>query len=182
MHSIYPAHRTHVPRSPLPHLKRRHLGSFPGTALHSFENKYGRTPDILQVAFPDLSGNNKGYFAPKPVLTHCGQRLEADFCESEFNDLNSIDETTEPPLTSTQRAKLEKLKTFGGAIAGYVNIDCYTGKADGILVNSMAKPLPLVKSTVQAFKAKGQSLLTRGITRSKSSPPIKGCSANHSSA
>ena len=49
------------------------------TALHSFENKYGRTPVVLQLAFPDLSGNAKGYFAPKPVLTHCGQRIEADF-------------------------------------------------------------------------------------------------------
>ena len=29
------------------------------TALHSFENKYGRTPDVLQLAFPDLSGNSK---------------------------------------------------------------------------------------------------------------------------
>ena len=29
-------------------------------SLHSFENKYGRTPDILQLAFPDLSGNKKG--------------------------------------------------------------------------------------------------------------------------
>jgi hypothetical protein len=42
------------------------------TALHSFENKYGRTPDVLQLAFPDLSGNTKGYFAPKPILKHCG--------------------------------------------------------------------------------------------------------------
>ena len=49
------------------------------TALHSFENKYGRTPVVLQLAFPDLSGNAKGYFAPKPVLTHCGQRIDADF-------------------------------------------------------------------------------------------------------
>eukprot|EP01034_Spumella_vulgaris_P017994 gene17994-22970_t len=30
--------------------------------LHSFENKYGRTPDVLQLALPDLSGNTKGYF------------------------------------------------------------------------------------------------------------------------
>ena len=43
------------------------------TALHSFENKYGRTPDVLQLAFPDLSG------ITKPVLTHCGQRIESDF-------------------------------------------------------------------------------------------------------
>ena len=30
----------------------------------------------------------------------------------------------------------------------------FTGLVDGILVNSMAKPLPLVKATVQAFKVK----------------------------
>ena len=128
------------------------------TALHSFENKYGRTPDVLQLAFPDLSGNAKGYFAPKPILTHCGQRIEADFFEPEFNDLTSIDETSEAPLTSTQRAKLRKIKSFGGAIAGYAYIDVYTGCADGILVNSMAKPLPLVKATVQSFKAKGHKV------------------------
>ena len=128
------------------------------TALHSFENKYGRTPDVLQLAFPDLSGNAKGYFAPKPILTHCGQRIEADFFEPEFNDLTSIDDTSEAPLTSTQRAKLRKIKSFGGAIAGYAYIDVYTGCADGILVNSMAKPLPLVKATVQSFKAKGHKV------------------------
>ena len=38
------------------------------TALHSFEKKYGRTPDVLQLAsFPDLSGNTKEYFTRKPV-------------------------------------------------------------------------------------------------------------------
>eukprot|EP01036_Dinobryon_divergens_P034330 gene34330-44348_t len=82
------------------------------TALHSFENKYGRTPDVLQLAFPDLSGNTKGYFAPKPVLTHCCQRIEAHFFEPEFNDLNSIDETSQPSLTSTQRSKLKKIKSY----------------------------------------------------------------------
>jgi len=128
------------------------------TALHSFENKYGRTPDVLQLAFPDLSGNTKGYFAPKPVLTHCGQRIEADFFEPEFNDLNSFDETSQPPLTSTQRSKLKKIKSYGGAIAAYVYIDVYSGCVDGILVNSMAKPLPLVQATVQAFKAKGHKV------------------------
>ena len=124
------------------------------TALHSFENKYGRTPDVLQLAFPDLSGNVKGYFAPKPVLTHCGQRIEADFFETEFNDISALDETSEQPLSSTQRSKLKKLKSFGGAIAGYAYIDVFTGLVDGILVNSMAKPLPLVKATLQAFKVK----------------------------
>ena len=127
-------------------------GVFPGISL-PLHSTHSRTSTAgHQMFFNSLSPTCpeivKNYFAPKPVLTHCGQRIETNFCESEFNDLNSIDETTEPPLTSTQRAKLKKLKTFGGAIAGYVYIDCYTGKADGILVYSMAKPLPLVKATV----------------------------------
>ena len=87
---------------------------------------------------------------------YCGQRIEADFFEPEFNDISALDDTSEPPLSSTQRSKLKKLKSFGGALAGYVYIiDVYTGHVDGILVNSsMAKPLPLVKATVQAFKVK----------------------------
>ena len=134
-------------------LPRRDLTA---TALHSFENKYGRTPDVLQLAFPNLSGNAKGYFAPKPLLTHCGQRIEADFFEAEFNDLPTMDDTltSTTPLTPTQRSKLKKLKIFGGATAAYVYIDVFTGFVSGILVTSMAKPLLLVQSTIQAFKAK----------------------------
>ncbi len=84
--------------------------------------------------------------------------IEADFFEPEFNDFTTIDETSEAPLTSTQCAKLRKIKSFGGAIAGYAYIDVYTGCADGILVNSMAKPLPLVKATVQSLKAKSHKV------------------------
>ena len=59
-------------------------------SLHRFENKYGRTPDILQLAFPDLGGNKKGYFAPKQPLARCGERIEADFFEPEFNDIHPV--------------------------------------------------------------------------------------------
>ena len=61
-------------------------------------------------------------------------------------------------MTSTQRSKLKKIKSYGGAIAAYVYIDVYSGCVDGILVNSMAKPLPLVQATVKAFKAKGHKV------------------------
>jgi hypothetical protein len=43
-------------------------------SLHSFKNKYGQTPDILQLAFPDLGGNKRGYFAPKKKLTRFAHR------------------------------------------------------------------------------------------------------------
>ena len=81
--------------------------------------------------------------------------VEADFFfEPEFNDLTSFDATSDTPLSFAQRSKVKKLKSFEGAIAGYAHIDVYTGYIDGILVNSLAKPLLLVKATVQAFKAK----------------------------
>jgi hypothetical protein len=77
-------------------------------------------------------------------------------------------------LSSTHRSKLKKLKSFGGDIAGFTHIDVYTGHVDGILVNSMAKPLPLVKATVQAFKVKkhkqGRSLLRRSVNLFSMSP------------
>ena len=85
-------------------------------SLHRFENKYGRTPDILQLAFPDLGGNKKGYFAPKQLLTRCGERIEADFLEPEFNDISYTDTPdSSPPTPSAQSKKVKKLPTFGGA-------------------------------------------------------------------
>jgi hypothetical protein len=77
-------------------------------SLHRFENKYGRTPDILQLAFPDLSGNKKGYFAPKVPLTRCGERLEADFFVPEFNDIpySDIPDPTPNPSLKPKKPKL----------------------------------------------------------------------------
>jgi hypothetical protein len=121
--------------------------------LHTFENRYGRTPDVLQLAFPNLAGNTKGYFAQKDPLTRRGQRLEADFFESEFNDLD-YSSTVDPQIQLPPK-KLKKLQSFGGARARYAWIDCYTGYCNGILVTSMKNPLLLVKSTVQAQLARG---------------------------
>jgi hypothetical protein len=128
-------------------------------SLHSFENKYGRTPDILQLAFPDLGGNKKGYFAPKKPLTRCGERIEADFFEPEFNDIDynlPPPDTQNPPDTPRPRSKkLKKLQSFGGATAGYVYIDVYSGYVNGILVTSMKQPLTLVQSTIKAQTSRG---------------------------
>ena len=65
--------------------------------LHTFENRYGRAPDVLQLAFPNLAGNTKGYFAPKEILTRPGQRIEADYFEPEFNDID-YSATADPSL------------------------------------------------------------------------------------
>ena len=31
--------------------------------LNRFKHNYGRTPDVLQLAFPNLAGNHKGYIS-----------------------------------------------------------------------------------------------------------------------
>lgn len=120
------------------------------SALNSFEHSYGRTPDVLQLAFPDLSGNKKGYMAPKEVLTTVGERVEADFFDIEFNELPDVTEET-TPATTRRKKHPKKLASHGGAIAAYVYIDVYTGYIGGTLVTSLANPLPLVQSTVHEF-------------------------------
>ena len=69
-------------------------------SLHRFDSKYGRTPNIYQVTLPaDLGGNRKGYFAPKQLLTRCGERIEADFFEPEFNNISCTDTPDPKPST-----------------------------------------------------------------------------------
>ena len=53
-------------------------------ALNQFSHRHGTSPDILQLARPNLAGNIKGYMAPKPTLTHVGQRVEADYMFTDF--------------------------------------------------------------------------------------------------
>ena len=42
-------------------------------ALNRFEHNYGRTPDVLQLATPNLAGNHKGYMAPSVPITYVDQ-------------------------------------------------------------------------------------------------------------
>ena len=55
-------------------------------ALNRFEHDYGSTPDVLQLATPNLAGNHKDYMAPAAPITYVGQRVEADSFETEFNE------------------------------------------------------------------------------------------------
>jgi hypothetical protein len=107
-------------------------------ALHRYERLYGTNPPVLQLATPNLASNRKGYHAPLPQLTHVGQRVEADFMESEFND-------TVPHSTSgTTPRRVRKLATHGGAIAAFVAIDSFSGHVYGHLVSSLANAVEQV--------------------------------------
>ena len=114
-------------------------------ALNRFAQSYGRTPDVLQLALPNLAGNSKGYMAPIEKVMKCGARVEVDFLESEFNE--DISDSSDKSL----RKKSRKLPTHGGAIAAYVSIDVYSGFIHGYLVKSLADPLVLVKRTISQY-------------------------------
>ena len=61
------------------------------------------------------------------LLTQIGERVEADFFDTEFNDIT--DTPTPTPSTASKRSKhAKKFATFGGATAGFVYIDVYTGR------------------------------------------------------
>ena len=117
-------------------------------ALNRFEHDYGRTPDVLQLAMPNLAGNSKGYMAPKEKLTHVGQRVEADYFESEFNESFLSDSST---LSGPARKKVSKLATHGGAIAGFVAVDCFSGKVTGRLVQNMANSVDQVEFVYDTY-------------------------------
>jgi len=104
--------------------------------LNTFSRKYGRTPDVVQLARPNLAGNTKGYMAAPPQLTHVGQRVEADFFTTDFNY-----DVKEP----NGRIKSSKIPTLGGATFGFVSVDAYSGFVHGRLTNSTANAVEHVK-------------------------------------
>ena len=75
----------------------------------------------------------------------------SSFFDIKINDIT--DTSTSTPSTAPKRSKqAKKLATFGGATAGFLYIDVYTGRIGGTLVNSKASALTLVQSTLQDFK------------------------------
>ncbi len=81
-------------------------------SLKNFATRYGNTPDIFQMAIPNLAGNTKGYFAPKVDLQDVGDRVEADIFQCDFNEKMYEKEVT--------IARTQKLPTLGGAIAAFI--------------------------------------------------------------
>jgi hypothetical protein len=69
--------------------------------------------------------------APKPTLTHVGQRVEADYMFTDFNMVVS--------------KRTVKIPTLGGAIAGFVTVDCHSDYVHGNLVPSVADSVEQIK-------------------------------------
>ena len=122
-------------------------------ALDHFEHRNGRNPDALQLALPNLAGNTKGYMAPRPSLTHCGQRVEADYFECDFNDPSTVITTAEGAATA--RRKVGKLPSHGGAIAAFVSINAYSGFVYERLVNNLRDSVDHVKFVREKYRSEG---------------------------
>ena len=115
-------------------------------ALNQFSHRHGTSPDILQLARPNLAGNTKGYMAPKPILTCVGQRVEADFMFTDFNMVIS--------------KKTVKIPTLGGAIAAFVTVDGHSEYVHGILVHSVANSVEHIKTVHQQYTRDGHTIQT----------------------
>lgn len=115
------------------HVKNNSLLGMPPdltlSALNHFEHKYGRTPDIVRMALPYKMSNVPGLMSRGETLTSCGQRVEIDCMESDFNDSKRKD---------GKQGRVSKLSTYGNAIAAAVCVDAYSGFVHGKLITSLA--------------------------------------------
>lgn len=129
------------------------------SALNSFKHKWGTTPDAFQLAHPNREGNRKGYMAERVAPTKCGEYVEMDYMECDFNEESPV--TSSPPPSLEQqnglrkRKKAQKLATHGGAIAANLWVDAYSGYIGGELVSTTAKPIGIVRRCVQMFQLYG---------------------------
>ena len=125
-------------------------------ALNKFEHNYGRTPDVLQLATPNLAGNHKGYMAPPVPITFIGQQVEADYFETEFNE--EVTETITKEGMTTTKTHVKKLASHGNALACFVSIDVFSGKVHGRLVPSMKHSLDHVQYVIESYKRDGHQV------------------------
>ena len=84
--------------------------------------------------------------APKEALTHVGQRLESDYMFTDFNMVVS--------------KRTVKIPTLGGAIAGFVTVDCHSDYVHGNLVPSVADSVDQIKHVHQQYKRDGHTIKT----------------------
>ena len=118
--------------------------------LNKFAKKWGKSPDILQMAHPNVTGNLKGYMSERQEVLEVGY-IQADFMSYDFNDPN-LGKTEDDRVGGRRR---KKLQTIGGAIAGFVAVDDYSGFVYGRLVKSMASPMQLIEELFGEYEKYG---------------------------
>ena len=134
------------------HVKNRSLAGIPPdlteAGLNRFAHRFGRKPDILNLANPINIRDATGLRDPPKELSRPGERIEIDCMQSDYNLRESV------PGNSTIAAsvKTRKLPTHGGATAAVVCVDCYSSYVSGKLVKSVADPEVFVEGFLARFK------------------------------
>ncbi len=124
-------------------------------ALYSFSHKWGESPDAVQLGHPSKLGNKKGYMSVSEQSTQCGAYVEMDYFEPEFNEISTVGSSPLHDDNGLKKKMSRKIMSHGGAIAGCVTYDSATGYVNGRLVQSVAKPLALVKESVERYALSG---------------------------
>ena len=134
------------------HVKNGSLSGLPAdltmAGLNRFEYKFGRRPEILNLAIPINVRDATGLRDPPKEPDHVGERIEIDVMQSEYNMRESV------PGTASHAASLKtkKLPTHGGAVAAVLCVDCYSAYVMGKLVKSVADPEVFVEQFLTRFK------------------------------
>jgi hypothetical protein len=136
------------------HIKANTLGGIPKDvsikSLNNFEHKYGRTPDLLRLAWPVKPRNQRGLMDPPTPILSVGERLEMDVLIPDFNEPHTpFDHNLS---SSVDLNKLAKVKTYGGAIAAAVCVDCFSGYIHGKLLSTLKNSITYVKHFVDQYQ------------------------------
>ena len=130
------------------HLKNGSLGGIPPDltlhGLNRFEYRYGRTPDIVQLAHPINVRDATGLREDRAEPTRTGERIEIDCLYSDYNIRESD--------SKLGTLKTRKLPTHGGAIAGALCVDCYSSYVHGQLLKSVSHPETFVEGFLSRLK------------------------------
>jgi hypothetical protein len=117
-------------------------------SLNSFSQRFGTTPNVIQMSTPNLGGNKKGYFAPEKDVSIVGEVVEADFFYSDFN------------IRSSEGSESKKLPTHGGATSAFLVIDKFSGFVYGELAKAPISSLVYVQRSVKFYQRHGHRIHT----------------------
>jgi hypothetical protein len=134
------------------------LGLHPGitkTLLSRFARKWGKTPDVAQLAHPNVTGNEKGYMSEREREDEVGV-VQMDIMFYDFNESISEVPLARGPKWPVKRRS--KLMTFGGAIAASLLVDEKTGYCLGKLVRKTAVPLEVIEEAFGIYKMYGHKI------------------------
>ena len=133
------------------HVKNGSLAGIPPdltvAGLNRFAHRFGRKPDILNMANPINIRDATGLRDTPKELTRPGERIEIDCMQADYN----LREPVPGHSSFVASAKTKKLPTHGGATAAVVCVDCYSSYVMGKLVKSVADPEVFVEGFLARF-------------------------------